>query len=78
MRVVEVCGGLISECARLRFELNFGGPLCENCDGLRAGPGVTATCFQVRRCDFSNLKEGDVTPKQSRVIDVFSDSKETP
>lgn len=50
---------LDEEAARLRFQVNFGTPICTRCDGLRAGPGVVATCFQVRRCRYTNVKEGD-------------------
>lgn len=53
----------------MRFRMNFGTPICESCDGLKAGPGVTATCFQVRQCTYDNVKQGDVTPRQKRVIE---------
>jgi hypothetical protein len=57
------------ESARLRFKLNFGSPLCSNCDGLKAGPGVIATCFQVQSCNFTNVKESDSVPRHLRVLE---------
>jgi hypothetical protein len=60
------------EVSKLRFKLNFGTVTCQNCDGLKAGPGVTATCFQVQRCDFKNIKEGDEDPHQTRVINLLA------
>jgi len=56
------------EGAKLRFKLNFGTPFCEECDGLRAGPGVIATCFQIKRCDYTSLKDGNQDPDQVRLI----------
>jgi len=57
------------ELAQYRFKVNFGTPICTNCDGLRAGPGIVATCFQRQQCHYSNFKEGDHTPKVGRVLD---------
>ena len=57
----------LDEAAELRFKLNFGSEICGSCEGLRAGPGVIATCYQVRKCNFSNVKEGD--SRYRRVID---------
>jgi hypothetical protein len=62
----------MTEASKLRFKLNFGTSACQNCEGLKAGPGVTATCFQVQRCDFKNVKEGDEDPRQIRVIDKLT------
>lgn len=56
------------EGAKLRFKLNFGTPTCEECDGLRAGPGVIATCFQIKRCDYASLKDENQDPDQVRLI----------
>ncbi len=73
------CREMVVEAAQLRFKVNFGTPVCENCDGLKAGPGVVATCFQVRRCNYSNVKDTEITGRQLRVIDALglhvSDSK---
>lgn len=56
------------EAAKLRFRLNFGTPICENCEGLKAGPGVLATCFQVKKCEFQSILEGNVSPRQLRIL----------
>jgi hypothetical protein len=56
------------EASRLRYRLNFGTSLCDNCEGLRAGPGVLATCFQVKVCNFANIKEGSQDPRHVRVL----------
>ena len=60
------------ELARLRFEVNFGKEICGNCDGLRAGPGVTATCFQIKQCHFDNVREGG-QPRHLRVLNSLLD-----
>ena len=57
------------EAAQDRFAKNFGGPRCESCEGLKAGPNVTATCFQIRRCFFTNRKSIDVSKVLSSVVD---------
>lgn len=62
----------MSDAARLRFKLNFGTPTCDNCQGLVAGPQVAATCFQVRRCNYTNVKIGEAEPHQLRIIDKIS------
>jgi hypothetical protein len=59
---------LLLEVSQLRFKVNFGGPSCQNCEGLKAGPQVTATCFQVGRCEFRNYKEGDESSRVQRVL----------
>lgn len=56
------------EAASLRFRLNFGTVVCENCEGLRAGLGVVATCYQIRRCEYRNIREGDAEPRHLEVI----------
>jgi len=73
MRIVSLYGDTVTECARLRFVINFGTSVCDHCEGLKAGPGVVATCFQLRRCVFRNVREGDVTAKQSTLIDLLAD-----
>ena len=77
LRLTEAYRALWFEAANLRFRLNFGSPLCEHCEGLKAGAGVVATCFQVRQCNFDNIKEGQVTPRQQRVLDRLLDSKKS-
>jgi len=58
------------DLAKARYKLNFGTSLCDNCDGLRAGPGVTATCFQVKQCYFDNFRE-DPHPRHLRVLQTL-------
>ncbi len=61
----------VLEAARTRFRHNFGTSVCQRCEGLKAGPGVVATCFQVRQCYYDNFKEQGLTPKQARVLRIF-------
>ncbi len=56
------------EADKLRFNLNFGTQICDNCEGLKAGPGVAATCFQIRRCEFQNVLEESASPRQLRIL----------
>ena len=56
------------EASRLRFKVNFGTERCTNCTGLRAGPGVAATCYQVKRCDYSHIREGKHDGIKERVL----------
>ena len=56
------------EAGKLRFKLNFGSSICDNCEGLKAGPGVAATCFQIRRCEFQNILEESASPRQLRIL----------
>lgn len=63
------------EVAKERFRANFGTRVCDNCEGLKAGPGVLATCFQVRLCNYSNIKESDQNPKQLRVLSHLTEQK---
>lgn len=60
------------ELAKVRFQTNFGSKLCENCEGLKAGPGVIATCYQVRMCNFTNFKESDHSSRHLRVLDSLA------
>lgn len=60
---------LVVEAAQARYEKNFGGPKCESCAGLKAGPGVLATCFQIKRCYYDNVKTADASPRQQRLIE---------
>jgi len=66
------------ESSKLRYRLNFGTPVCDSCEGLRAGAGVAATCFQTKRCNYTNVKEGDATPRHLRVIRSLLDPKQSP
>lgn len=58
-----------NDAARDRYVKNFGSPQCESCEGLRAGPGVVATCFQIKQCFFTNKKSIDVSRTQKSVIE---------
>lgn len=74
VRLATAYRTLWHEAAQLRFRLNFGTAVCDNCDGLKAGPGVAATCFQVRLCNYDNVKDGEATPRQRRVLDRLLDA----
>jgi len=56
------------EASRQRFLVNFGTEVCSNCDGLKTGPKVVATCFQVKRCNFTNVYEGLESPLHLRIL----------
>jgi len=58
----------VDEAARARFEVNFGTEICQRCTGLKAGPKVTATCFQVRACYYTHFREDKMSPKQHQII----------
>lgn len=60
------------EASHQRFLVNFGTEICSNCDGLKAGPGVVATCFQVKRCNFTSVYEGSESPYHLRILDRLS------
>lgn len=62
----------MTEAARLRFKLHFGSATCDRCSGLVAGPDVAATCFQVRLCNYTNVKIGDADLQQRNIIDKIS------
>jgi len=63
---------LEKETAKLRFRINFGTETCSNCDGLRAGPDVLATCFQTQECRYTNVRTH--TEKQLRVLAHLTDN----
>lgn len=68
---------LAIENARIRFRVNFGTDICERCEGLHAGEGVSATCFQAKLCYYDNVKKKP-TPRQLGIIEgleVLRDSK---
>lgn len=60
---------VVHEAGRLRFLVHFGSARCESCEGLKAGPGVVATCHQVRVCNFTNIKEGDIRKEHRMVLE---------
>ena len=59
----------VREAAEARFKANFGSSQCDNCDGLKAGPNVVATCFQTKCCYFGNVQADEATPRHQRTID---------
>jgi hypothetical protein len=60
---------VLLELSETRFKLYFGSSICQNCDGLKAGPNVIATCYQIKRCNFDNIKKGDENPSKLAIID---------
>lgn len=62
----------LNEAAHLRFLVNFGTDKCHNCRGLKAGPGVIATCFQIQKCNFDSIREGSESRYHMRIIDRLS------
>jgi hypothetical protein len=72
-QLIEAYRSVTLEAAKLRFQLNFGTPGCNQCDGLHAGPGVSATCFQMKQCHYSNLKEGEGSSRQLRVLKTLTE-----
>jgi len=72
--ILKLTSELIVESARLRFKIEFGTPRCRNCTGLKAGPGVVATCYQVQQCYYTNIREDDLTVKQARIVDYLAGS----
>jgi hypothetical protein len=59
----------LNEGARLRYRVNFGTEVCNRCEGLKAGPGVIATCFQVQKCNFDSIHEGSESPLHLKILD---------
>ena len=62
----------LNEAARQRYRANFGTESCNSCEGLKAGPGVLATCFQVQKCNFDSIREGSESPTQLKILDRLS------
>lgn len=69
---------LVLEAARARFEKNFGSSQCEGCTGLKAGPGVVATCYQVRQCFYTHFTDQDGSSRQERLIEILSRGSDRP
>lgn len=74
-RLITMSHLLQKEAATARFKANFGTDACDHCDGLKAGPEITATCFQVRQCYYTNIRVG-ADKKQSRLIEKLSKPSE--
>jgi hypothetical protein len=78
VQLVKAHHELQHEVAKLRFKSTFGTEACRNCEGLKAGPGVLATCFQVQACNYTNIKEG-TNPRHLRILESFlRDDPKTP
>jgi hypothetical protein len=75
--LLALCRNLILEAAKARFEKNFGTVRCDTCDGLKAGPGIVATCFQVRQCFYGNIK-ADASPRHERLIEILTKGSNIP
>lgn len=71
-RVLALAQEAVVEAGRARFLANFGSDVCDSCDGLKAGPGVVATCFQRRQCFFTHFKTLDMSNRQQRVINSLT------
>jgi len=71
VRLIEAHRALSVEAAHLRFKSNFGSTLCDRCDGLKAGIGVVATCFQLRQCNYTNFKEHDAPSRVANSLELF-------
>ncbi len=67
-KLAEAYQELCVETSRLRFRVNFGTPICMSCNGLKAGPGVLATCFQIQRCNYDHILDGDASQKHLRIL----------
>lgn len=75
-QLVAFCREALTDGAKARFKANFGTSMCDNCEGLKAGPDVVATCFQRQLCYFANFKATTTSPKHLRVIDsLLGDEK---
>jgi hypothetical protein len=57
-----------NEAARDRLRQNLGTAVCGSCDGLKAGPDVVATCFQIGQCFYQSRKASDATSVQQSLI----------
>ena len=73
-RLVHAYRDLLVEVAQMRFTQNFGTERCHSCDGLHAGPDVTATCFQMKQCHYDNLKVEGAAPRHLRVLTFFEEA----
>lgn len=56
------------DAAKNRFRANFATEVCQRCRGLKAGPGVSATCFQMQACYYNHFRGDEKSPKQERLI----------
>lgn len=71
-KFVSAFHALDKEAAQLRFRVNFGSEKCSKCEGLRAGPDVLATCFQIGECRYTNVK--NPTTRQLGVLARLTDN----
>ena len=68
-QLVKVARSAADEAAQARFKANLGTSTCDHSEGLKAGVGVTATCFQLKRCFYDNARGGELSSKQQAVIE---------
>lgn len=69
--ILTLAKAAVIESAKSRYSNNFGTPVCESCEGLKVGPGVTATCFQVRQCYYDSFRSETLSPKQARLLNLL-------
>lgn len=72
-QLVKVAREAIDDAGEARFRSNLGTEVCRHCTGLQAGPGVSATCFQLQRCYFGHLREDALDPQQALVARLLSE-----
>lgn len=72
--IVDEARVAVTQAGAARFAANFGTARCDSCEGLRAGPGISATCFQRKLCYFTNFREEAGSARQLRVITALSKS----
>lgn len=70
--LLSVTRDVVQEAGRARFLANFGTPVCESCEGLKAGPGVVATCFQRRQCFYANFTADSASSRTQRIIESLT------
>jgi len=68
-QLVKVARSAADEAAQARFAANLGTEACDSCEGLKAGVGVTATCFQLKRCFYDNVRGAELSSKQKTIIE---------
>jgi len=67
-QLLDLAREAIGEAAKTRFQANFGTDVCQHCRGLKAGPGVGATCFQMQACYYNHFRADELTPKHERIV----------
>lgn len=70
-QLIDLAHDTVREAAKARFGTNFGTDRCRRCEGLKAGPDVVTTCFQMKQCYFKNFKSDDLTQRHKRALKLF-------